>query len=78
VHNHKKCTFCGKAGHLAIAGPTGCYKMSQNAKYRPRWYLDVLEGKGTKRPGPNTANSDSATKKRKIEEGDFVQGSTSD
>jgi len=78
VQGQKRCTFCRKIGHLAIAGPEGCYRMSQNARYRPRWYTEQLEKKGRKRSGTEAAYMENATKRSRIEESDFVQGSTSD
>lgn len=78
AHGQKRCTHCGRMGHLAVAGPKGCYKMSQNARYRPRWYTEQFESKGRKRSDAEAAHSDNASKKPRIEERDFVQGSTSD
>jgi hypothetical protein len=78
VNSQKRCTHCGRVGHLAVAGPKGCYRMSQNARYRPKWYIEHLENQGRKRSSTETVHPESAAKKRRIEESDFVQGSTSD
>ena len=78
AQSQKRCTFCQRIGHLAIVGPKGCYRMEQNAKYRPKWYTEQLDKKGKKRSGANVTRSENATKKSRIEESDFVQGSTSD
>jgi hypothetical protein len=77
VSSQKKCTHCGRTGHLAVVGPKGCYRMSQNARYRPKWYNEQLENNG-RRSGTRAAYPENANKKRRIEESDFVQGSTSD
>jgi hypothetical protein len=77
VYNQKRCTFCRRTGHLAIAGPEGCYRMNQNARYRPKWYSEQLENRSRKRSGTEAAYPENATKKQRIEENDFVQGSTS-
>jgi hypothetical protein len=77
VSSQKKCTRCGRTGHLAVVGPKGCYRMSQNARYRPKWYNEQLENNG-RRSGTGAAYPENANKKRRIEESDFVQGSTSD
>lgn len=76
VYNQKRCTFCRRTGHLAIAGPEGCYRMNQNARYRPKWYSEQLENRSRKRSGTEAAYPENATKKQRIEENDFVQGST--
>jgi hypothetical protein len=78
VNSQKRCTFCQRPGHLAVVGPKGCYRMSQNARYRPSWYKEAHERRGRKRSGTEAACPESATKKGRIEESDFVQGSTSD
>jgi hypothetical protein len=78
VNSRKRCTHCGRVGHLAVAGPKGCYRTSQNARYRPKWYIKHLENQGRKRSSTETVHLESAAKKKRIEESDSVQGSTSD
>lgn len=78
VNSQKRCTHCGRVGHLAVAGPKGCYRMNQNARYRPKWYIEHLKNQSRKRSSTETVQLESTAKKRRIEESDFVQGSTSD
>ena len=42
VQGQKRCTLCGKPGHLAIVGPHRRYRMAENAKHRPKWFTEKL------------------------------------